>query len=181
SFHGESGNLHCLADTLGVVRALVAEEIEQLVLLDRPADGGTVLVVDVFRLGLASICGPLVRLHVLVRMEPKERTVDVVGTALDLQGDGGAPRQTLFSVEGVGNDADLLHGLERGNICEGAIDDSAAVGPIYRKVIDVRRRAIDGEVYRTGWVRGEGVSVLCVRHAGERRHEQLVVAADRYR
>ncbi len=68
-----------------------------------------------------------------------------------------------------------------GRQCESGINRSAAVGPIYRKVIDVRRRAIDGEVYRASRVRGEGVSVLRVRHAGERRHEQLVVAADRYR
>src|SRR5262249_59279882 len=133
------------------------------------------------RVGVGWVCGPWVGLHVLVGMEPEERTVDVVGTTFDLQSDGGATCQALFSVEGVGNDADLLHGLEGGNICEGAIDDSTAVGPIYRKVIDVRRRAIDGEVYRARRVRGEGVSVLRVRHAGERRHEQLVVAADRYR
>src|SRR5437867_1914734 len=93
-FHCKSGHLHYLRDTFGVVGALVAEEVEQPVLLDRPADGGAVLVVDVFRLGLASVCSPLVRLHVLVGMESEERTVDVVGTALDLQGDCGAARQT---------------------------------------------------------------------------------------
>src|SRR5437762_8942880 len=97
-------------------------------------------------------------------MEPEERTVDVVGTAFDLQSDCGASRQALFSVEGVGNDADLLHGLERRNICEGAIDDSAAVGPVDGKVIDIGRRAIDREVHRAGRVRGEGVCVLRVRH-----------------
>src|SRR5438034_5978848 len=45
------------------------------------------------------------------------------------------------------------------NICEGGINHSAAVGSVYRKVIDIRRRAIDGEIYRPGRVRGEGVSV----------------------
>src|SRR5437867_12588115 len=93
---------------------------------------------------------------------PKREPWTSLEPLLICKSDCGASRQALFSVEGVGNDGDLLHGLERGNICEGAIDDSAAVGPIYRKIIDVRRRAIDGEVHRAGRVRGEGACVLRV-------------------
>ena len=173
--------MHVLGDAFGVVGTLVAYEVEQPVLFDRPADGGAVLVVDVFRFGLGSVRGPLVRLQVLVGMEPEQGTVDGVGTALDLQGDRGAARQALFGVEGVGDDADLLDGLERRNISKGAINDSAAAGPVDGKVIDIGGRAIDGEVHRACRVRGEGVPVLRFRHAGDRRHEQLVVAANRHR
>ena len=163
------------------MRTFVAQEVEQPVRFDRPAYGGSVLVVDVFRLGLGSVGSPLVRLQVLIGMETKQRTMDGVGTALDLQGDRGAAGQTLFRVEGVGDDADFLDGFESRNISKGAIDDSAAVSPIDGKVIDIRWRAIDGEVHRASRVCSKGVPVLRVRHARERRHEQLVVAADRHR
>src|SRR5206468_11502546 len=99
----------------------------------------------------------------------------------DLQRDRGAAGQTLFGVERIGDDADFLDGLESRNIGKGAINNSAAVGPVDGKVVDIGRRPVNGEVYGTRGVRGEGVRVLRFRDAGDRWHEQLVVAPDRDR
>ena len=87
----------------------------------------------------------------------------------------------MFGVERVGDDADFLDGLESRNVGKGAINNSPAVGAVDGKVVDVGRRPVDGEVHRTRGIGGEGVRVLRFRDAGDRWHEQLVVAPDRHR
>ena len=89
--------------------AFVADEEEQLVLLDRSTDRPASLVID--GLGLVHLAWRnrlRPRLEMLVGVVFKQRPVHLVGAALDLYIDGGPARQPLFGVEAAGHHVDFL-------------------------------------------------------------------------
>src|SRR5207253_87628 len=97
--------------------AFIADKIEELVLLDRPADRAAKLVIYEHRfLRLTRGNGFRPRFQVLVAVVFEGRTVYLIRTALDLHVDRSASGQALLRVEAAGDYVDFLDRLERRNI-----------------------------------------------------------------
>ncbi len=168
--HSSGRNLYHLRDALGVAGALKAGEVEQFVFPDRSANRGAVLIVEILRIWLRAISRPLVGFQMLIGMILEQRAMQGIRPTLDLDADGSAAGQALFSVERVGYDIDLLNGLQPGDVSQSAVDDAAARCAVDASAVDVGRGAVGREVDGASGIGGERVPVLRRRNAGE-RHE----------
>src|SRR5205807_686140 len=101
---------------LAVVAAFVADEVEQLVFLNRAAERAAELVVDRFRLALPDGEEVGLGLDRVVAVIFEGRAVLVVRAALNLDVDGGAAGESEIGVETAGDDADSLDGFEAGDV-----------------------------------------------------------------
>ena len=158
--HRHRRHLDELRDVGILGSALVAEEVEGLVLLDRAADRAACLVVDELGLGVVAIAEVWIGLHVLVVVVPEARAVHFVGAALDLQVDGGTASQALLGVKRAGDDVDDLDRLQR------RVDARhvGQIGVVARRSVDADvvglvGSAIDRVAHSAGRVRGHRVSV----------------------
>src|SRR5690606_24487909 len=92
--------------------ALPAREEEELIALDGSADGAAELVGNVLGLVLARRPEIIARLQVMIIVEFEERTVELIGAALELHVDDRASGHPLLGVEAVGGDIHRLDGFQ---------------------------------------------------------------------
>src|SRR5205085_5737357 len=137
------GNRPKLRGKFPVQVALVAQEVEKLVVFDGPADGRAELVLDQLRFVLTDREKERLRLQMIVGMELEERSMQSVGSALDLHVYRGSPRQTLLRVEAVGDEIDGIDGLESGNKSGNVRQPGRVIGgSINARIVDAVTDAI---------------------------------------
>ena len=165
-----------------VVRPLVAREVEQLVLQDRPAQGSAELVVDQLRVSLVDRCEVRPGLERIVAVVLEGRTVQVVGSALDLHVHRGAAREPLLGIEAVGDDVDGVDRFERRNVGRHVRQPDVGSGhTVDADVIRASAGSVDVEGQGARWIRGNRVRVFRHAEAGEGLEQALVVPPHRDR
>ncbi len=167
---------------LAVVGPLVAQEVEQLLLLDRPAQRRAELVVDQLGLLPPRRYEEGLGLQAVAAVVFKHHPVQVVGAALGLHIDGGAAGQTGLGVETAGSHVHRFDGLQRGHV-RGLVrqPDVDGLGAVNLSTVNAVAGAVDVESQGARRVRRNGVLVPRRAEPRHRDEEVLVVPAQRHR
>ena len=171
---------------LVVADRLIADEVKDLVLLNRPSDGAAELVVTHLRL-VAGVQRSIVEPHrpgfqVLVGEILEARSVKGIGSALGRHVDRGAAGEALLGVHAVGHDVHFLDRFERRDIGDDVrqldVRGADAVDP---RVVLIVAGPVDAELERARGVGRDGVRIDRRREPGQHPVDLLVVPAERHR
>ena len=144
-------------------RALVIEEVEQLVLLDRAADAAAELILVILRTAQVVAVGEeVIGIEIIVAEVLEQQAVHLVGPALRIHGNNGAGTAAVFSRVRIGDDVEFLDHVDRGMRCLRAqflhvLREGVVVDAVEDEVVLQRVHAIDVEVARAP---GGGVAAL---------------------